>query len=176
MSGQLVSVDKTSILFAKGVSTSMRRSIVELSGFKEVQGLGKYLGIPLTGRAPRVGDFAYLVESVKKRLSGWKASQLSFAGRVTLVKSVIEALPLYPMMATTIPKTCLREIQQLQRNFILGDSRDHRKFHAVNWNVVTKPKCEGGLGIRNLITMNEAYLMKITWTFQQGFTGQVRPR
>jgi len=47
-------------------------------------------------------------------------SQLSFAGRITLAKSVIEAVPIYPMMKTSIPKSILEDIQKLQRKFIWG--------------------------------------------------------
>ncbi|PNX60838.1 ribonuclease H [Trifolium pratense] len=32
----------------------------------------------------------------------WKANQLSLAGRVTLAKSVLEAIPIYPMMMTNV--------------------------------------------------------------------------
>lgn len=44
---------------------------------------------------------------IKSRLAGWKACKLSLAGSITLAKSMIEALPLYPMMTSVIPKTCL---------------------------------------------------------------------
>jgi hypothetical protein len=36
-----------------------------------------------------------------------------------LAKSVIEAVPIYPMMSSRIPKACIDEIQKIQRNFIL---------------------------------------------------------
>lgn len=88
--------------------------------------LGKYLGVPLTGRAPRKSDFHYLVNKVKSKLASWKAKQLSFAGKVTLVKSVIEAIPIYPMLSTCALNSCLKEIQRLQRAFICGDQEQHR--------------------------------------------------
>lgn len=71
MSGQNVSIDNTSILFARGVPTNVRRSIVAQSGFRELFGLGKYLGIPLTGRSPKKADYDYLIDMVKNKLSSW---------------------------------------------------------------------------------------------------------
>lgn len=44
------------------------------------------------GRQPRRRDFPYLVDKVEEKLFGWKASHLSFAGRVTIYKSVIQAI------------------------------------------------------------------------------------
>jgi hypothetical protein len=88
--------------------------------------------VPLHGRAPKKADFQYQLDQVSTKLSMWKATHLSFAGRVTLAKSVIEAVPIYPMMFTPIPKACLEQIQKMQRNFIWGDTEKKRRFHAVS--------------------------------------------
>ncbi|XP_045810455.1 uncharacterized protein LOC123904892 [Trifolium pratense] len=168
LSGQQVSHEKTSIMFSKNVGHQVREELLLLSGFNVTPSLGKYLGVPLVGRAPRRSDYNYLLDQVKSKLSAWKAKQLSFAGRVTLLKSVIEAIPIYPMMTTPIPKACLNEIQKIQRAFIWGDEDGSRKYHAVSWDTVTKPKAHGGLGIRRLINMNKACLMKLGWALRTG--------
>ncbi|MCI23473.1 putative ribonuclease H protein, partial [Trifolium medium] len=100
LSGKLVSIEKTSVLFSKNVPRDLREVLLQQSGFREANSLGKYLGIPLMGRAPRHGDFEHLVDKVRSKLSGWKTTNLSFAGRVTLAKSVIQAIPIYSMMTT----------------------------------------------------------------------------
>jgi hypothetical protein len=121
MSGQEISQDKTSVLFSKNVTRGLKNKILSISGFKETDDFGKYLGVPLTGKAPKRADYQYLLDQVSSKLASWKASQLSFAGRVTLAKSVIEAVPIYPMMSSKIPKSCLEDIQKMQRQFIWGD-------------------------------------------------------
>jgi hypothetical protein len=168
LSGQEVSQEKTSIIFSKGVQRGMRDKLLRLSGFRETTDLGKYLGVPLTGRAPKITDYQYLIDQVSNKLSAWKARQLSFAGRVTLAKSVLEAVPIYPMMTTKIPKTCLEAIQRIQRNFIWDEYDNVRKYHAVKWSEITKPKWMRGLGIRNLEVMNQACLLKLGWKFHNG--------
>jgi hypothetical protein len=80
----------------------------------------------------------------------------------------MEAIPIYPMMTNCIPKGCLEEIQRLQRNFIWGDTDDVRKYHAVGWEVVTTPKCYGGLGLRRLDEMNKACILKLGWKLKIG--------
>ncbi|MCH82717.1 putative ribonuclease H protein, partial [Trifolium medium] len=168
MSGQEISHSKTSILFSKNVHRDTRHNLVRMSGFRETEQLGKYLGVPLTGRAPKREDFQYIIDQVNDKLASWKAQLLSFAGRVTLAKSVIEAIPIYPMMTNRIPKGCLEEIQKLQRKFIWGERDDARRYHAVNWDEVTKPKCLGGLGLRHLHTMNQACILKLGWKLASG--------
>jgi ribonuclease HI len=139
-----------------------------MSGFKEAITLGNYLGVPALGRTPRKKDFHYLVEKVKQHLAGWKAQQLSLAGRITLAQSVIQAIPIYPMMSTPIPKRCLHEIEKLQRGFIWGDNSEGRKVHLIGWDTLTLPKRLGGIGLRKLHIMNDACIMKLGWSLLQG--------
>jgi ribonuclease HI len=72
------------------------------------------------------------------------------------------------MMTSAIPKGSLTEIQKIQRAFIWGDDDGGRRYHAVNWEKVTKPKAYGGLGIRRLVHMNQACLMKLAWSTRSG--------
>jgi ribonuclease HI len=117
-----------------------------------------------------------MIEKVKARLSGWKTRHLSLAGRITLAKSVIQAIPIYPMMSMPIPRTCLNEIEKLQRAFIWGDTTDKKKAHMVGWDIMTKPKKYGGLGFRTLHDVNTACLMKLGWSLminEQSLWGDV---
>ncbi|GAU38338.1 hypothetical protein TSUD_61990 [Trifolium subterraneum] len=166
MSGQQVSQAKTSVLFSQNVERGMRNKLLNISGFKETSNFGKYLGVSLHGRAPRRSDFQYLIDQVSKKLSMWKATHLSFAGRVALAKSVIEAVPTYAMMSTLILKACLEDIQRLQRQFIWGDTENKRRFYAIGWDRITVPKKMGGLGLRKLDIMNKACLCKLSWKVQ----------
>lgn len=111
-----------------------------MSGLKETFELGKYLRVPITGRSPKVKYYQYLVQKVKNKLSNWRDNQLSFAGRATLANSAMEALPTYTMMSNKVPKTCLKEIQKTQSNFIWGDREGERHLHTIKWSEIDKPK------------------------------------
>ena len=86
------------------------------------------------------------MENMQKRLAGWKASNLSLAGRITLCKAVLATIPLYPMQAAAIPKQTCKEIEKLCRRFIWGQKEGKDKIHLVNWKTLCKPKEEGGMG------------------------------
>lgn len=96
----------------------MRNQLTRASGFKVVESLGRYLGVPLLGKAPKKADYQYLIEKVKLKLAGWKTRHLSLAGRTTLAKAVIKAMPTYPMMVASVPKGVIQDIQRSQRGFI----------------------------------------------------------
>lgn len=103
ISGQMVITKKMYVFFSKNVHNTTRNKLARISGFKVSASMGRYLGVPLLGKCSRKGDFTYLIDKVWDRLSGWKAKHLSFAGRVTLSKSVIQAISVYTMMTTPIP-------------------------------------------------------------------------
>jgi hypothetical protein len=113
-------------------------------------------------------DYQYIVDQVGAKLARWKTTQLSFAGRLTLAKSVMEQVPIYPMMSARIPKSCLDDIQRMQRNFIWGDTDQKKHYHVVGWDKVTVPKWLGELGVSKLEVMNTACLMKLSWNYHGG--------
>jgi hypothetical protein len=168
LSGQEVSNEKTSVFFSSNTSKRLRDTLIRASGYRETNSFGKYLGVPLIGRAPRKKDFEYVIDQVNAKLMHWKANQLSFAGWVTLAKSVLEAIPIYPMMTNIIPKSCIDEIHRIQRRFIWGDTQQTRRYHAVGWDTVTRPKSFGGLGLRRLDVMNKACILKLGRKIQSG--------
>lgn len=127
----MVSHEKTTIFFSKNVNHATMASLARMSGFRVSNSMGRYLGVPLLGKSPRKDDFNYLIDKVKDKLSDRKANHLSFAGRVPLSKSIIQAITIYTMMTTPSPKICLREIQRLQQNFIWGDIEDRKKLHLI---------------------------------------------
>ncbi|MCH80985.1 RNA-directed DNA polymerase (Reverse transcriptase), partial [Trifolium medium] len=50
-----------------------------------------YLGVPVFKGRPKASYFLPLTDRIKDKLSAWKASLLSIAGRTQLVKSVIQS-------------------------------------------------------------------------------------
>jgi len=117
--------------------------------------------LPLLGRTPWKNDFRHIIDQLNCKLTGWKANHLSSAGRVALAKSVLATVPIYPMMTAVIPKSCIEEMKKMQISFIWGDTETSRRRDAISWDIITQPKCHGGLGIRKLDVMNKACLMKL---------------
>lgn len=77
----------------------------------------KYLGLPLGASLSRKLTWKPVVEKFKKKLSGWKRRVSSFAGRVTLIKSMLSALPVYYMSLFKMPDCVAKEIDRIQASF-----------------------------------------------------------
>ncbi|XP_061354128.1 uncharacterized protein LOC133298795 [Gastrolobium bilobum] len=163
MSGQKLSVEKTSVYFSKNTSKEIMDKVVQFSGFKCVNNVRRYLGAMM--RQGRVSKHLYdgLVEKVRSKLTSWEQQCLSQAGKITLSQSILAAILAYRMQSCKLPLMVCEAIEKLQINFIWGDKINARRHHPINWNVVTSPKLHGGLGLRNLARMNDAFLAKKAW-------------
>lgn len=57
----------------------------------------KFLGIYVGSNPKRCGTWNLVIQSLKKKLSNWKARLLSIGGRVTMLNSVLSSIPIYTM-------------------------------------------------------------------------------
>ena len=85
------------------------------------------------------------------------------AGKVTLINSVLIALPIYLLSFFKIPQKVVRKVISLQRNFLWGGSQDLKKIAWVKWEGICLPKEVGGLGIKDITRFNAALLGTWIW-------------
>ena len=67
----------------------------------------KYLGFRLKPDGYKIENWSWLDSKIKKRINSWHHRLLSKAGRLMLIKSVLEATPVYWMSLSWIPKEFL---------------------------------------------------------------------
>ena len=122
-----------------------------------------YLGIPIVANPRKEEMWKPIIEKVKKKLSLWKHKLISFVGRVCLINSILNVLPLFFFSFFKIPMVVLSKLVSLQRNFLWGSESDNRKIAWVSLEKICLPKESGGLGIKDIRVFNEALLSKWRW-------------
>lgn len=125
--------------------------------------MGKYLGIPIFHERVNKNTFQFVLDKVNQCLSSWKAKTLSLAGRVTLTKSVLQALPSHVMQSCVIPKGVCDDIDKICRSFIRGEEQGQRRFHPISWERICQSKKDGGLGLPSMRDLNLTCMMKVAW-------------
>ncbi|KAL0295598.1 UNVERIFIED_CONTAM: hypothetical protein Scaly_3097700 [Sesamum calycinum] len=107
-----------------------------------------------------------LIDKVDTRLAGWNHQHLSYAGRLQLIKSVLSTLHMYWASVFILPKGVLKMLERKMRTFLWQGPSGGRQA-KVAWDQICKPKAEGGLGLRSLIIMNQALILKQMWRVLQ---------
>ncbi len=121
----------------------------------------RYLGLPLSDRSLRKEDWRDVIARVRSRIDGWQAKLLSRGGRLTLFNVVLTSLPLYFFTMFKAPKWVVKRIEALRRDFFwAGGLKEAGRGCLVAWKNVCRRKEEGGMGILDLATMNDALLTK----------------
>ena len=124
------------------------------------------LGMPLGGKSKSIGIWNGVIEKCEKKLINWKNQYLSRGGRLTMVNSVLDAIPAY--MMSVFPDKVIQRIDALRRNIFWQGNEDKKKFHLVKWEEVIKNKKDGGLGIRNMKKQYKSLMLKWRWKFITG--------
>jgi hypothetical protein len=62
-----------------------------------------------------------------------------------------------------IPILVWKKVRQIQRDFLWGAKNGRKKVCWVRWEDVCKPKSLGGLGVRDVRTVNISLLAKWRW-------------
>ena len=96
--------------------------------------------------------FLGLIDKISKRIEGWQAKLLSVGGNLTLVKSVLNSIPIHQLSILQAPNKVLDLIQQKIQNFVWDNSVERRH----QWIKGAKMRCsygEGGLQVDDLYTV-----------------------
>lgn len=80
-----------------------------------------------------------------------------------MVKVVLEAMPVYWMALTWIPRGILKKIRRLCFSFLWSGSKDKKTIPWVGWERISLPKALGGWGLKNIFHFLKALVAKSGW-------------
>lgn len=84
-----------------------------------------------------------VVEKCEKKFVNWRSQYLSLGGRLTLINSVLDAMPTYMMSLFPIPMSVSKKLDSTRRNFYWqGNGGGEKKYYLVEWDVVIKIRKE----------------------------------
>uniref|UniRef100_A0A803PLB3 Reverse transcriptase domain-containing protein n=1 Tax=Cannabis sativa TaxID=3483 RepID=A0A803PLB3_CANSA len=87
-SGLNLNVKKTAI-YCSGMQESEIQRVLNMSGFTRHPAPFKYLGIPICAKRISAAECTGLVQKMTARIKVWSSRNISFAGRVVLINSVL---------------------------------------------------------------------------------------
>ena len=116
-SRMIINLQKSEIFFFN-TPLATQRNVTHILGFKAAKLPSKYLGTPLTNSALKHSSWKDLLAKLETRLSQWNLRSLNLASRLVLIKSVLQAMPLYLFYVLVAPKWVLKAIHSLHISFL----------------------------------------------------------
>lgn len=104
-----------------------------------------YLDVPLGANPKSNSIWKPVLDRISKRLVAWKARLLSRAGRLVLIKSILNSIPLYYLSLFKIPKGIVDKIISMQRHFFWCNHVNKKGLPLVKWELIQKLNSVGGL-------------------------------
>ncbi|XP_074271262.1 uncharacterized protein LOC141595191 [Silene latifolia] len=166
LSGLQANVDKTEIYFG-GVSPSIKSQILITSGFSEGSFPFRYLGLPLNTARTTVDMYGILVNKIQASIQHWSSKLLSYAGRLQLLNSVVFGIENFWCASVLLPKSVLKTINKLCKNFFWNIKATDKKMIVKSWSSICAPTNEGGFGVKELLSWNKALISKWLWLLDQ---------
>ena len=85
-----------------------------------------------------------------KKLGCWAGKMLSYGDRLVLINSVLTSLPKFLLSFFLLPVGVRKRLDFFRSRFFWQSDQNKRKYRLTKWNIICRPKDQGGLGIELL--------------------------
>ncbi|VFQ59731.1 unnamed protein product [Cuscuta campestris] len=161
--GQEINLNKSRFYTSKHTTSSQNQHMEKALGIKRGNLPFTYLGAPICKGIMRKEHCKDILGHFEKLIHSWYSKTLNQMGRLILIKHFLSSIPLHTLAIHTIPKSIIHTLNRYMTNFLWGQKEGSHKHHWVRWAQITKPEVEGGLGIKSLKDLQQAYTLKLWW-------------
>lgn len=166
-SGMKINAHKSSFFISSDLEPDLafRHQVEQLFPFNCLclQDGFQYLDFYLKPNCYKSMDWIWLVRRIERKINTWTFRYLSLGGRLILLSSVIQGIPVLWMSLAIVPKKVLVDIRKRMFHFLWAGKGSLFKYHLAPWQKLALPKTLGGWGLKNLSWFAEALGSKTLW-------------
>jgi hypothetical protein len=107
--------------------------------------------------------YDFICNQYMAKFSTIKANKLNHAGRLQYIKFVLSSIPIYYMSTVLFSKTFIKKINTIIRRLWWAGVQEEDTSSLIaycSWDDICKPTEHGGLGIRDLQTVNKSLIIQ----------------
>lgn len=93
------------------------QTVAEITGCSKKTLPIKYLGCQLFVGRKKTAYFNEIIFKLEKKLAGWKGKLLTSGGRLTLIKHVLQSLPVHILADFDPPKAIINRVEAIFDHF-----------------------------------------------------------
>ena len=83
---------------------------------------------------------------------------MSYGGRLVLINSVLMSMPMFLLSFFEVPVGVRKRLDFYRSHLFWQSDEIKRKYMLIRWDIVCRPKDQGGLGVENLEIKNRCLL------------------
>ena len=88
---------------------------------------------------------------------------MSYGGRLILINLVLTSMPMFLLSFFEVQVGVRKRLDFYRSRFFWQGDELKRKYRLAKWDIICRPKDQGGLGIENLEIKNRCLLSKWLW-------------
>jgi hypothetical protein len=103
------------------------------------------------------GEWKLVEDRFEGKLGCWQGKFLSYGDRLVLINSVLTSLPMFMLSFLEIPKGVRKQLDFYRSRFFWQSDELKRKYWLTKWNIICRPKDQGGFGVEVLELKKNVY-------------------
>ncbi|XP_059627135.1 uncharacterized protein LOC132269932 [Cornus florida] len=139
LSGLQINKNKSHV-FLSGVNDSLEAAILALLGFEKGALPVRYIGVPFVSTMLRSTDCRSLIDRITLRIGHWTSKNLSFAGRLQLIRSILFSTQMYWSSKFILPASITHELESIFGAFLWTGPILRTSGAKIAWDKCCLPK------------------------------------
>ncbi|XP_074283220.1 uncharacterized protein LOC141607769 [Silene latifolia] len=159
-SGQMVNLQKSFIKFSPNSPEDFKSHMTSILRMQASDSFGTYLAVPVDIPKCMKTAFHDILDKITKRISSWSSLHLSQASKFVIINSILLGSLFHILADVPLPLYVSKKIDSLIAAFWWSKNSSHRSIHWLSQPHLHVPRDSGGLGIKSVTVLSQAYLMK----------------
>ena len=139
LSEKIINTQKSFTVFSKNTPPKFMRLLSKILGLKHKDKLGTYLGGPMEIDGSSLQAFKALPMKVTSTISSWKFNNLSQAGKLILINSILIVFASHTMAVFNYPKFILKQVTSLLLKYWWASNNTRKPIYWKKKNTIIIP-------------------------------------
>ncbi|XP_074305857.1 uncharacterized protein LOC141641079 [Silene latifolia] len=162
-SGQMINLQKSFVKFSPNSPADFKSHMTSILRMRAADSFGTYLGVPVDLPKCKKNAFHDLLDKITTRISSWASLHLSQPSKLVIINSILIGSLVHILAAVPLPLSVSKKLDSLIAAFWWSKSSSQRSIHWLSQPHLHTPQDTGGLGIKSVTVLSQAYLLKNFW-------------
>ncbi|RAL43251.1 hypothetical protein DM860_015141 [Cuscuta australis] len=162
-SGQVINSAKSKFYVKDITNSSHLKNLEKILAMQKGTLPFTYLGATICKGKLKKHHCGNIMDHFDKHIQSWYSKTLNQMGRLILIKHVLSSIPLHILAVHSLPISVTHLLHSRMANFFWGSRHGNQLHHWKSWKRLCQPSSAGGLGIKDLQTLQHTQSINLWW-------------